>query len=238
MFDLELFENNLALIEEKLNYRFKDIALLRMACIHSSFMNEYRDIDFEHNERIEFLGDAVLGLIVCDELYRLLSTQDEGKLSHLKSQLIEAPACVKYIDKLGIAEFIMTGRGESRNQGKGRQTILADFFEAVIGAIYLDSGFDRAKAFFLEHFCEDIQEAIDHPEENAKVLLQDHMQKLYKQHPEYHLISEEGPGHDKVFIIGVYFQAEELARGEGASKKEAQLAAAKEALKKIKNLSP
>ena len=127
-------------IEERIGYIFSDKNLLKLAFVHRSFFNEHRDIVDQHNERLEFLGDSVLGLIISNYLYTKLPTEAEGQLSHLRSQIVEARSCVHMLQKLDIAEFVLLGKGESMNDGQGRKTILADLFEALIGAIYLDGG--------------------------------------------------------------------------------------------------
>jgi ribonuclease-3 len=138
------------MIEEKLNYSFHDKKLLMLAFVHRSFFNEHRDLVDQHNERLEFLGDSVLGLIISDYLYEHLPTEAEGHLSHLRSHIVEAGSCAQFLTHLGIGQFVLLGRGERMNDGRGRETILADLFEALIGAIYLDGGMDSAKTFFEE----------------------------------------------------------------------------------------
>lgn len=235
MIDIQELNDRINEIQKTIGYQFKDIDLLRMACIHSSYLNEHRDDNIQHNERLEFLGDSVLGLIVSHALYMRAASMDEGKLSSLKAFLVEEPSCVRFIELLGIGEFLVMGKGESQNQGKGRTTVLADFFEALIGAIYLDGGLEESVQFFMRHYSEMIDSAIYHPEENPKVTLQDLVQKLYKKPPEYRLVSAEGPGHEKVFCVAVFINGQEVAKGEGLSKKEAQKNAAKNALKQVRD---
>jgi ribonuclease-3 len=223
----------LDILEQRLGYHFKNLDYLKQACIHSSYVNEHREKDLNHNERLEFLGDSVLGLIVSSLLFQKLAEHKEGDLSFIKSKLVEASTCVQYVEMLGIEEFLIMGKGEVANKGKGRKTVLADFFEAVMGAIYLDGGFEVACDFYLAHFSQMVGDVMQNPEENAKAKLQDLVQKKYKQPPEYRVISEEGPGHNKVFEVAVFIEGKEIARGTGPSKKAAQLKAAEAALEGI-----
>ncbi|MDN3504311.1 MAG: ribonuclease III [Rhabdochlamydiaceae bacterium] len=227
-------EDSLDELQAAIGYQFKDTSYLTLACTHSSYINEHKDDDLIHNERIEFLGDAILGLIISEVLYLRESEMSEGKLSSLKSLLVEAPMCHKLVEKLDIGEFIVMGVGESRNLGNGRSSVLADFFEALLGAIYLDGGFEAAKRFYLTNFKDEIDEAIAHPEENPKVVLQDLVQKLYKKPPEYVMIAEDGPGHEKKFEVAVIVNGQEIGRGYGMSKKKAQKEAAKNALMHVR----
>lgn len=218
------------LIEAEIDYVFKDKSLIELAFIHRSFTNENRDVAPSHNERLEFLGDAILGLIVSDFLYSHLPDRPEGELSYLRSRLVEAPACTQYLQKINLERFLMVGRGESMNEGKGRGTILADLFEAVIGALYLDGGVDAARKFFFDHFERDILSIIDKPHRNWKAELQDYCQKKHQTPPSYEVTGEEGPDHLKTFYVRVYLGDEELGQGEGSSKKEAEQNAAENAI--------
>ena len=221
-----------SLIEKKIGYSFKDRSLLVLAFIHRSFVNENREIDL-HNERLEFLGDSVLGMVMAEYLYRQLPNHPEGELSYLRSRLVEATSCVNYMLKLEIDSYILLGKGERMSGGRGRETILADLFEAIIGAIYLDGGIEAAKNFILKNFSQQIQSILETPERNWKALLQDFCQKKFQKTPHYHVVSEEGPDHSKMFKITVVVEHTELGSGIGASKKIAQQAAAADALSRI-----
>ncbi|HSW86615.1 MAG TPA: ribonuclease III [Rhabdochlamydiaceae bacterium] len=220
-------------IEERLSYRFNDKSLLILAFVHRSFYNENRDLVTQHNERLEFLGDSVLGLIISDYLYEKLPSFAEGQLSHLRSHLVEASSCVQYLQKLGIAEFVLLGKGERMNDGRGRDTILADLFEALIGAIYLDGGLNEAKRVFLSHFDQEIEAAFNEPLRNWKAELQDYSQKKHQKPPVYKVIKETGPDHSKVFHVVALIEDSEVGTGEGSSKKQAEQAAAEDALKRL-----
>lgn len=219
-------------IETKLGYHFKDRSLLYLAFIHRSFINENRTVT-QHNERLEFLGDSVLGMLMADYLYGHLPSNPEGDLSYLRSRLVEAESCVNYVQSLNIASYILLGKGERMNDGRGRETILADLFEAIIGAIYLDGGIEAARQFLFNKFSNEIEAILQTPLRNWKALLQDYCQKNYQQTPEYRVIHESGPDHSKIFRISVLIQQQELGSGEGSSKKEAQQAAAANALSRF-----
>lgn len=222
-------------IEKKLGYVFKDKKLLIQAFIHRSFYNENRSFIDEHNERLEFLGDSVLGLMISDYLYQHLPTQAEGELSQLRAYLVEAGSCARLLQKLDLAPYVLLGRGEKMNEGRGRETILADLFEALIGAIYLDGGFAEAHRIFWAHFKDEIERILQKPMRNWKAELQDYSQKRYQKPPVYKVEKETGPDHSKIFYVGAYLEDFPVGNGLGASKKEAEQAAAEDALKKLKN---
>lgn len=219
-----------SLIEERLAYRFKNRDLLVLAFIHRSFFNENRELVKEHNERLEFLGDSVLGLIVSDFLYIHLPKHAEGELSHLRAHFVGATSCSTFLQKLNLADFVLLGKGEKMNQGRGRERILADLFEALVGAIYLDGGLLAAKDFIIGHFEIDLIESSIEPQRNWKAELQDYSQKKYQKLPAYQVLDQTGPDHSKLFIIAVYVGDKEVGRGEGPSKKQAEQAAAENAL--------
>lgn len=229
MSQIENLLQHISTIEAKLGYSFQDRSLLTLAFVHRSFINENRAIT-QHNERLEFLGDAILGMLVSDHLYRFLPSMPEGELSYLRSRLVEASSCVKYMQSLGIASYILLGKGERMNDGRGRESILADLFEAIIGAIYLDGGIEAARKFLFQNFMPHIDSILKTPLHNWKALLQDYCQKKYQQTPVYHVLHESGPDHSKTFEISVLINQQELGRGTGASKKEAQQAAAANAI--------
>lgn len=226
---IENLIHNSAPIESKLGYKFNNKSLLALAFVHRSFINEHREV-IEHNERLEFLGDSVLGLLISEYLYRHLPTTPEGDLSYLRSRLVEASSCVTYILKLNIHEHLLLGKGERMNDGRGRVSILSDLFEAIIGAIYLDNGMEAVRSFFFNNFAEEVNEILQKPLRNWKAILQDYCQKNFQQTPEYTVVSAEGPDHNKTFIVSVMINKKELGQGQGASKKEAQQAAAAKAL--------
>lgn len=225
--------NNFSDIESQLGYTFKDKKNLTLALVHSSYYHENRDRVEGHNERLEFLGDAVFGLIISDYLYRELFDRPEGELSHIRSQLIEASTCAFFVEKLGIADYLFLGKGERRGDQRGRETILADFFEALLGAIFLDAGLEEVRTFFFHHFMEDLQRCIATPTRNWKAELQDYSQKRYQRPPQYRILSETGPDHNKIFHVAVYIDEQQVGTGQGSSKKEAEIFSAEQALLKL-----
>lgn len=223
---------HLAEIEEKLGYTFKDKELLILAFIHRSYVNENKQV-FQHNERLEFLGDSVIGLLIADFLFCTMPTTPEGELSYLRSRLVEASSCMSYVHTLGVVPYLLLGKGERMNDGRGRESILADLFEAIVGALYIDGGLDVVRVFLFHKLKNDFDEILKTPIRNWKALLQDYCQKKYQEPPNYRLITESGPDHSKNFDIAVEINGQESGRGKGPSKKEAQQAAAKDALDKL-----
>jgi ribonuclease-3 len=227
---------NVHILEARLGCKFKDPKTIALAFVHRSFVNENKDIS-EHNERLEFLGDSVLGLVISDYLYRNLPDVPEGDLSYLRSRLVEASSCMQYLMKLGVEGNILLGKGEKMNEGRGRDSIYADLFEAIVGAIYVDSGLKAAEQFIIHNFEAEIKEILKTPQQNFKAMLQDWCQKKYQQTPFYEVIEEYGPDHSKMFAIRVLVKGEEMGRGNGSSKKIAQQAAAEQAMQRISSWS-
>ncbi len=232
-----MLKEKLVYLEDIIGYSFKNKDFLILAFVHSSYLNENQAVATVSNERLEFLGDAVLGLIIADYLYKGLPEKSEGTLSHIRSQLIESTSCAKYIEKLRLEDYLLMGKGEKKNFIlQPNPSISADLFEALVGAIYLDGGVDCAKRFIFNHFDSEIREIIENPVKNWKAELQDYTQKTYQKIPIYKVIEEEGPDHNKTFQISVFVDDMILGSGYGSSKKIAQQAAACEALSRL-NLS-
>jgi ribonuclease-3 len=204
--------------------------LLEQARTHCSWVNEHRGQGLIPNERLEFLGDAVLGLVISQWLFDALPHVGEGELSRLRARLVEAPACAEYARALGLEPFLLLGKGEQRNIGRGRDSVLADFFEAIIGALFLDGGFQAAQQFLLVRCLPYLEGRRGSPETNYKALLQDRVQRRSQETPTYVTVSEEGPAHARRFVVRVEVAGRALATGEGSSKREAQQAAAQHAL--------
>lgn len=232
---LETLRENIPLIEEKIGYVFENKELLILSLVHRSFVNEHKNEIDEHNERLEFLGDSVLGLITADFLYHRLPTYPEGPLSQFRSRLVDSGTCAHSLQKIGIQEFILLGRGESRGDGKTKVSILADAFEALVGAIFIDGGLGSARAFFSAHFAQDMESVINSPSRNYKAELQDYSQKKYKQAPVYKVVQESGPDHAKIFHVMVFVDDKERGLGVGESKKQGEQKAALNALSKIED---
>ena len=210
---------------------FKDKGLLKQAFTHRSYINENRDSKLEHNERLEFLGDAVLELVITDYLYGRLKNSNEGELTSLRSALVNADTCSRVAQTLGANDFLLLSKGEAKDTGRARQYILANTLEAIIGAIYIDQGYEFAKRFILTHVApltEDILKSgvwID-----AKSLFQEKAQEYDGLTPLYKILGESGPDHDKHFIVGVYVGTKLYGEGEGKSKQDAEQEAARQAL--------
>lgn len=220
-------------VEERLGYVFSDKELLCLAFTHRSFYNEHQESMAGHNERLEFLGDSVLGLIVSSYLYEHLPEEAEGHLSHLRAHLVGADMCVEYMKQWELEEFLLLGRGEATNVGRGRERIIADLFEALIGALYLDGGLDAAQGCFLTYFSPLIDQVMKEPSRNWKADLQDYAQKRFQKPPDYVVLEETGPPHSRTFVVAAVVDGFERGEGKGPSKKEAEVAAARDALKKI-----
>lgn len=226
----EHFFKEVPAIEKRIGYHFKDKNLLLTAFVHPSFANENKALVKQHNERLEFLGDSVLGLLIADYLYTHLPKTAEGILSALRSKIVEGSSCILFAEKLGLLDYLMLGKGERRNGGRGRGSIMADLFEALIGAIYLDGGLEATRHFFFDHFAEELASLISEPQGNWKAELQDLCQKRYQETPVYKVAAESGPDHSKQFEVAVFVQGKDVGQGSGSSKKEAQQHAAKQAL--------
>lgn len=224
---------NIPLIEERLGYTFQNKELLILAFVHRSFFNENRELVSQHNERLEFLGDSVLGLLISYYLYETLPSHAEGELSYLKSRIVDSSSCVQYIQTLNVGEFVLLGRGEKMNDGKGRETILADLFEALVGALYIDGKMQTVIEFFKSKIQDQLQLLIKEPTRNWKAELQDYSQKKYQKPPTYKVVQESGPDHNKIFLVAAIIGDQELGEGIGSSKKQAEQAAAENALAKL-----
>lgn len=232
--DLSFWSDTARNIEEKIGYKFSDLSLLALAFTHRSFVNEHRDTSQAHNERLEFLGDAILGMLISEHLYTRLADSPEGELSLLRSRLVEASSCARYTQGLQLEHHLLLGKGEQRNEGRGRESIHADLFEALIGAIYLDGGLLAAREFLFETCGSFIETILLKPERNWKAELQDFAQKKFQKTPYYEVVKETGPDHSKEFLVSVWVNDKELGTGTGLSKKEAQQAAAAQALVRLK----
>lgn len=220
-------------IEKNIGITFQDRELLLKAFVHRSFLNEHKDLSCEDNERLEFLGDTVLNLIVAEYLFRSLPQLTEGALSALRAQAVSSCSYILYIEKLNIQEFILVGKGEKMQASRGRSTILADVFEAILGAIYLDAGLEKTRAFFFHHFEPIIADICLRPKENWKALLQEQVQKTLHLVPHYQVLEESGPDHSRQFLVGVLIGEKQMGTGTGKTKKEAEQEAAKVALSEI-----
>jgi ribonuclease III len=217
---------------EKIKVEFNDINLLKQACTHRSFLNENKNVA-EHNERLEFLGDAVLELVITSYLYRRFKDRDEGQLTAYRSALVNTVSLSRVAESLGVNEFLLLSKGESKDTGRARSIIMADTVEAIIGAIYLDKGYDAAANFISQNLLEviDIDEIIAKKLWlDAKSRFQERAQEETGQTPSYKTVKETGPDHSKIFTLGVFIGDEQIALGSGLSKQEAEQKAAEKAL--------
>lgn len=227
-------ENNRRL-EGRLGYEFQNPGLLHNALTHSSSVNEAHKKYWENNERLEFLGDAVLETIISDRLYRLLPREEEGRLTRLRASIVCEESLAGIGQRLGIGQALILGRGEERSGGRNRSSMIADGVEAVIGAVYLDGGFAQAQTVVLRLFSSVIESAIQGKlYSDYKTALQERLQINGDIHIEYILDGEEGPDHDKIFHTSVAVDGVVLGSGSGRSKKEAEQNAAKAAMKDMR----
>jgi len=211
---------------------FKDQTLLRQAFVHRSYINENKNSGLSHNERLEFLGDAVLELVITDFLYLKYPTKAEGDLTAYRSSLVNAVTCSYIATRLGMNDYLLLSKGESKDMGRARQYILANTLEAFIGAVYLDGGYDTVKSFIEREFTPPIDGIISAGSWiDAKSLFQEKAQEFDGITPSYKTMKESGPDHEKKFTVGVYVGKELVATGEGDSKQDAEQSAAREALK-------
>ena len=220
---------DLSLFQEKLGYHFHNVTYLTIALTHSSFANEGKKGDV-CNERQEFLGDAVLSIIVSDYLFRNHAKMPEGDLTKLRAALVCEKALCLYAEELGLGDFLMLGRGEEATGGRQRPSILADAFEAVIAAIYLDGGIEPAREFVLRYVVPTIGNHTKVAFKDYKTILQEIIQKNPEERVTYELVDESGPDHNKRFVVEVHLNSNVIGRGEGRSKKSAEQAAAQMAL--------
>ena len=226
-------KTDLQKLAKAIGVEFKDISLLRTACTHRSYLNENKGAGLEHNERLEFLGDAVLELIITSFLFRKFPQKAEGDLTAYRAALVNAVSLMKVADHINLNDYIMLSRGEAKDMGRARSIILANAVEAVIGAIYMDQGYNAAAEFIADHLLDilDIDEIIEKKLWlDAKSRLQEKAQEKVGITPSYKTLKEVGPDHDKQFTLGVFLGDVQVATGSGPSKQEAEQKAAEKAL--------
>jgi ribonuclease-3 len=213
-------------LERLIGYKFRNSLLLAEALTHPSLSFERKTFHFD-NQRLEFLGDAVLQLVVTHHLYRLFPSFSEGQLTKLRSRIVSREGLKKHALALGLGDYLMLGRGEEASQGRERASTLADSFEALVGAIYLDSDIETVRRFVLRVAADELTALAREPaEHNPKGELQELLQALSPQSPSYEVLSETGPDHHKQFVCRVSWEGHELGRGTGQSKKQAEINAA------------
>lgn len=222
-----------ASLEEKLNVTFINKDLLREALTHRSYLNENHRWPFRHNERLEFLGDAVLELSVSVLLFKKFPEAPEGQMTMLRAALVNYQRLAKVGSQIDLHKFVLMSRGEAKDSGRAHEVILANAFEAVVGAIYLDQGFKVSHSFIEQVVFSHLEEVLETKSyKDPKSELQEIIQEERRLTPTYKVLEEQGPAHDRTFLVGVYFGAEKITEGQGSSKQEAEVDAAKKALEK------
>lgn len=226
-----IMDTDLSRLEDILQSFFSDKELLSSAVTHRSFLNENREVTHDHNERLEFLGDAVLELVVTDFLFRAYPDKAEGELTAIRAALVNTNMLSETAQALGLNDFMRLSRGEAKDTGRARAYILANAFEAIVGAIYLDQGYDAARTFIERELLPRTDEIVaKRLWQDPKSRFQEKAQEVFGTTPSYRTIKEEGPDHDRTFTIGVYVGHDVVAEGVGRSKQEAEQAAAQRAL--------
>jgi ribonuclease-3 len=221
-------------LEDKLGIKFKNQDLLKQSVVHRSYLNEHPDFELNHNERLEFLGDAVLEIIVTEYLYYKFPETPEGDLTNWRASLVNAKMLSIIADEIGLEDYLFLSKGESKDKNsKARQYILANAVEALIGAIYLDQGTKSAKKFIKDSIISKLDNILENQLYlDPKSKFQEKSQDEFGITPHYKVLSESGPDHFKIFEVGLYLGDELISRGKGSSKQEAQIKAAANGLKK------
>ena len=220
-----------SLLEKKLEVKFKNKDLLTQAFVHRSYLNENPELGLEQNERLEFLGDAVLELVVTEYLYKEFPDKAEGELTNWRAALVNAKMLSALAEELGFNSFLLLSRGEAKELGKARQYILANTYESFVGSLYLDLGYQESEKFIKKYLLPKLPEIIEKKlYKDAKSHFQEQSQEKVGVTPDYKVIKEWGPDHKKKFTVGVYLDNNLVAGGEGYSKQEAEEEAAKKAL--------
>jgi ribonuclease-3 len=217
--------------EKKIGVKFNDIKNLRTAFTHRSYLNEHDDWEGEHNERLEFLGDAVLELVSTDYLYHKYKKRPEGELTSIRAAVVNTISISETAIVLGMNDYLLLSKGEAKDNGRARQYILANTFEAVVGALYIDSGYDVARDFIKEFLLPKVEEIVEKSLwRDAKSFFQEKAQEIEGVTPTYEVLKEEGPDHDKIFTVGLYISKKKIAEGSGHSKQDAETDAARAGL--------
>lgn len=217
-------------LQKSLKYKFNDESLLKEALTHSSYANEQKGKNIKCNERLEFLGDSVLSIVVSDYIYKNCPELPEGDLTKLRASLVCEESLYKFAKEINLGSHLILSRGEQNNKGAKRPSILSDAFEAVIAAIYLDGGRESAADFILRFVITEIKNYKKHPAKDYKTTLQEIIQKNPGEILKYVLVGESGPDHNKHFVVEVHLNSNVIGKGGGKSKKQAEQQAAREAL--------
>lgn len=224
-------EVDVSKIEKIVGSVFKDKMFLLTAITHRSYLNENRDAQQDHNERLEFLGDAVLELVVTDFLFNKYTEKPEGELTAVRAALVNTVSLADASDKLGINDYLLMSKGEAKDTGRARQYILANAFEALIGALYMDQGYDASQKFIAAHLFPKTENIVEKQLwQDAKSRFQELAQEHTNTTPTYETLGQEGPDHDRMFTVGVFLGKEKVGEGKGRAKQEAEQKAAENAL--------
>lgn len=224
-------QQNLTKLEQLIETTFTDKVLLLTAVTHRSYLNEHREATWDHNERLEFLGDAVLELVITDFLFTKYPDKPEGELTAVRAALVNTVSLAAASEQLGFNDFLLMSKGEAKDVGRARQYILANTFESIVGAIYLDQGYAAAKDFIAKQLFAKTEQIVEKrlwqdPKSRFQELAQEHVSVT----PTYETLSQDGPDHDRVFTVGAFLRRELIAEGKGRSKQEAEQQAAEKAI--------
>lgn len=217
-------------LQDKIGYQFNNVSLLKEALTHSSYANEHRAQNIRYNERLEFLGDAVLSIVVSDYIFKNCPELPEGELTKLRASLVCEKSLYEFAKKIDLGNYLLLSKGERNNGGTDRPSILSDAFEALIAAIYIDGGMKSASKHILNFVIPEIKNSKKKRINDYKTTLQEIIQKNPGEQLEYVLVDESGPDHNKHFVVEVHLNSNVIGKGGGRSKKEAEQQAAREAL--------
>ncbi len=224
-------DKHLATAAEVVGVTFKDTKHLLVAITHRSYLNEHREATQDHNERYEFLGDAVLELVVTDFLFEKFPGKPEGDLTSIRAALVNTVSLAEASGKMGINDYLLLSKGEAKDTGRARQYILANAFEAVVGSLYLDQGYEAAQQFIASHLFAQTESIVEQRLwQDAKSRFQEVAQEHVNITPNYSVLSQVGPDHDRVFTVGAFLGEEKIAEGQGRAKQEAEQKAAATAI--------
>lgn len=234
---MSLHKHSLHELERKLGYHFKTSALLVEALTHKSYFHENRGSVRSYNERLEFLGDSVIGLIIVEHIFSIEDRYAESILAKMKSYLVCESVLAEIAEALTLGKYLFLGKGEEATGGRQKQSVIANALEAVIGAVYLDGGFEKARQMVLDFYKEKIRNAVASGEfYDYKTELQEKSQLLYGLLPEYRVVKQQGEEHKRIFTVAVFLDGKKLGVASGKRKKEAESLAARKALEKIKTV--
>jgi ribonuclease-3 len=222
-------------LQKRIGVSFQNENFLKEACTHRSYLNENTSWPIPHNERLEFLGDAVLELVITEKLFKKYPHEDEGRLTSIRAALVNYVSLASSARDILLDDYLYMSKGEEKDTGRAREVILANAFEALIGAIYLDQGYEVVARFIDVYVFSHTQEVIDKQLfKDAKSLFQEQAQEKFKITPAYQVLEERGPDHKKEFVVGVFLKEKKIAEGKGYAKQEAEIDAAKNALENLK----